>query len=183
MVSGLPNITPIFSRIWLVKMQQVRAFEISEVSLRSAALISRAWAPTVVSPISPSSSALVTRAATESSTITSSALERTSVSQMRSASSPEEGCETSRSSTFTPSRLAYSGVQRMLDVDEGRQSAALLRLRDDGQRQRGLARAFRAEDLHDAAARKTADAQGAVDEDVARGDDLDIHLVRSPRAA
>src|SRR5438309_597213 len=52
--------TPIFSRIWLVKMQQVRAFEIREVSLRSAALIKRACAPTVVARISPSSSAVVT---------------------------------------------------------------------------------------------------------------------------
>jgi hypothetical protein len=41
-VSGLPNITPIFSRIWLVKTQIVRALEMSEVSLRSAALINRA---------------------------------------------------------------------------------------------------------------------------------------------
>src|SRR5436189_27863 len=73
------------------KMEQVRAFEISEVSLRSAALIKRACAPTVVSPISPSSSALVTSAATESSTMTSKALERTSVSQIRNASSPELG--------------------------------------------------------------------------------------------
>ena len=90
-------------------MQQVRAFEISAVSLRSAALIRRACAPTVVSPISPSSSALVTSAATESSTITSSALERTRVSTIRSASSPELGCETSRSSRLTPSFLAYCG--------------------------------------------------------------------------
>ena len=101
--------TPIFSRIWLVKMQQVRAFEIREVSLRSAALINRACAPTVASPISPSSSALVTRAATESSTITSSELDRMSVSQMRSASSPELGCETSKSSRSTPSLRAYCG--------------------------------------------------------------------------
>src|SRR5436190_2723973 len=101
--------TPIFSRIWFVKMQHVRAFEISEVSLRKAALMSRACAPTVVSPISPSSSALVTSAATESSTITSRALDRTSVSQIRSASSPELGCETSRSSRSTTSPFAYAG--------------------------------------------------------------------------
>src|SRR5436190_1627510 len=31
--------TPIFSRIWFVKMQVVRAFEMSEVSLRNAALL------------------------------------------------------------------------------------------------------------------------------------------------
>src|SRR6266498_3666057 len=68
-----------------------RALEMIDVSLRNAALISRACAPTVASPISPSSSALVTSAATESTTITSRALERTRVSQIRSASSPELG--------------------------------------------------------------------------------------------
>ena len=90
-------------------MQHVRAFEINEVSLRKAALISRACAPTVTSPISPSSSALVTRAATESNTITSSAFDRTKVSQIRSASSPELGWETSKSSRSTPNFLAYAG--------------------------------------------------------------------------
>ena len=77
--------------------------------MRKAALMSRACAPTVTSPISPSSSAFVTRAATESSTITSSALERTNVSQIRSASSPELGWDTSRSSRLTPNFFAYCG--------------------------------------------------------------------------
>jgi hypothetical protein len=35
-VSGLPNITPIFSRIWLMKMREVRDFDTMPVSLRSA---------------------------------------------------------------------------------------------------------------------------------------------------
>ena len=109
----------------------MRALEISAVSLRNAALISRACAPTVESPISPSSSCLVTSAATESSTMTSSAFERTSVSQMRSASSPSCGCETSRSSQIHAELLGVLRVERMLDVDERRQAAALLRLRDD----------------------------------------------------
>ena len=63
-------------------MQTVRALEMNEVSFRSALLISRACAPTTASPISPSSSDFVTEAATESTTMTSRALERTSVSQM-----------------------------------------------------------------------------------------------------
>ena len=106
-VSGLPNITPIFSLIWFVKMHTVRALEISAVNFLIAALIKRAWVPTVESPISPSSSCLVTRAATESSTTTSMAFERTSASQICRASSPEDGWETRRSSRFTPSFLAY----------------------------------------------------------------------------
>ena len=73
MVSGLPNITPIFLRIWLVKITSVLLRLIDAVSLRSAWLISRACSPGRLSPISPSSSALGTSAATESMTITSTA--------------------------------------------------------------------------------------------------------------
>ncbi|MNY45876.1 hypothetical protein D3C86_1810120 [compost metagenome] len=62
-----------------------------------------------MSPISPSISAFGTRAATESMTITSMALERTSMSVISSACSPVSGCDTSRSSTLTPSLPAYSG--------------------------------------------------------------------------
>src|SRR5947208_7056137 len=100
--------TPIFSRIWFVKMQVVRAFEMSEVNLRNAALMSRACAPTVVSPISPSSSARVTSAATDSTTMTSSEFERINVSQMRSASSPELGCEDRKSTRLNSSHQIIS---------------------------------------------------------------------------
>ena len=88
MVSGLPNITPIFSRIWLMKMRQVRDFETMPVSLRRACDINRACSPMWLSPISPSSSALGTSAATESTTSTSMAFERTSASAISSACSP-----------------------------------------------------------------------------------------------
>jgi len=71
--------------------------------------MSRAWLPMVMSPIWPSSSALVMRAATESRTMMSMLLERMSVSMMLSASSPESGWETSRSSRFTPTTFAYFG--------------------------------------------------------------------------
>ncbi len=70
-VSGLPNITPIFSRIWLMKIRHVFDLETMPVSLRRACDISRACTPTTPSPISPSSSALGTSAATESTTSTS----------------------------------------------------------------------------------------------------------------
>ncbi len=89
-----------------MKTQVVLALARMAVSLRSAWLISRACMPIVAMPISPSSSALGTSAATESMTITSSALERASVSQIVSASSPLSGCDTSKSSRFTPSFLA-----------------------------------------------------------------------------
>ncbi len=51
-----------------------------------------------------------------------------------------------------------------------------LRLGDDGERERRLAGGFRAEDLHDAAAREAADAERAVDEEVAGRDDLDVDV-------
>src|SRR3546814_20216365 len=45
-VSGLPNMMPIFIRIWLMKMTMQFDFEIEPVNLRSAWLISRACRPT-----------------------------------------------------------------------------------------------------------------------------------------
>ena len=56
-------------------------------------------------------------------------------------------------------------VERVLGVDERRHAAELLRLRDDLQRQRRLARRLRPEDLDDAAARHAADAERVVDAD------------------
>jgi hypothetical protein len=58
----------------------------------------------------------------------------------------------------------------MLGVDEGRHAALLLRLRDDLQRERRLARRLRPEDLDDAAAGHAADAQGIVEADGAGRD-------------
>ena len=105
-VSGLPNMTPIFSRSWLMKMQVVFDLEREPASLRRAWLMRRAWRPTVVSPISPSISALGTRAATESTTTTSTAPERTSMSQISRACSPVSGWEMRTSSISTPMRAA-----------------------------------------------------------------------------
>ena len=101
--------TPIFSRIWFVKMHTHFVLLTTAVRRRMAWDISRAWLPMVMSPIWPSSSALVTRAATESRTMTSMLLERMSVSMMLSASSPLSGWETSRSSSLTPTTRAYFG--------------------------------------------------------------------------
>ena len=71
--------------------------------------MSLAWSPTWASPISPWISALGTRAATESITITSSAPLLTSISHISSACSPVSGWETSRFSTSTPKFFAYIG--------------------------------------------------------------------------
>ncbi|MGC3991312.1 MAG: hypothetical protein QM796_16845 [Chthoniobacteraceae bacterium] len=68
-------------------------------------------------------------------------------------------------------------VERVLDVDEGGKPAALLRLGDEGEGQRRFTRAFRTENLDDATARKTTHAKGAIDENVAGGNRLDIHVL------
>jgi hypothetical protein len=70
--------------------------------------------------------------------------------------------------------LGVAGVQRVLGVDEGAGAALLLHLGDDLQRQRGLARGFRAVDFDHAAARQAAHAQRDVQAQRAGGDDLDV---------
>src|SRR6185437_9458105 len=100
--------TPIFSRSWLMKITEVRERLIAPASLRSAWLISRACRPGSESPMSPSLSALGTRAATESTTTTSTAPDRTRISVISSPCSPVSGWDTSRLSMSTPSFLAYS---------------------------------------------------------------------------
>jgi hypothetical protein len=98
--------TPIFMRIWLMKMTDACDLPTVLVSFRSAWLIRRAWSPMWWSPISPSISARGVSAATESMTTRSMAPERSSTSTISRACSPVSGWETSRFSTWTPSRLA-----------------------------------------------------------------------------
>ena len=102
----MPKNTPIFSRSWLMKMAVVPVEDSAPVILRSAWLMRRAWRPTWESPISPSISALGTRAATESMTMMSKPPERTSMSVISRACSPVSGCETRRLSMSTPRALA-----------------------------------------------------------------------------
>ena len=76
-----------------------------------------------------------------------------------------------------PEFLGVLGVEGVLDVDEGGQAAGLLGLGDGGEGEGRLAGGFRAVDFDDAAAGEAADAEGAVDEQVAGGDDIDIDAV------
>ena len=101
-----PNMTPTFSRSWLMKIAVVLVWFSAPVILRRAWDMSRAWRPTWLSPISPSISALGTSAATESMTMTSMAPDRISMSAISSACSPVSGWETSSASVSTPSFLA-----------------------------------------------------------------------------
>ena len=86
-----------------MKMTVERLRETTEVSLRMAWLMRRAWSPICGSPMSPSISALGTSAATLSTTRMSQAPLRTSCSAISSACSPVSGWEMSSSPTFTPS--------------------------------------------------------------------------------
>ena len=138
------------------------------VSLRSAWLISRACRPTWLSPISPSISARGTSAATESMTITSTALQRTSISAISSACSPVSGCDTSRLSTSTPSLRAYSMSSACSASMNAATPPDALRVGDHVQTQRRLAGRLRAVDLRDAPARNAADADRRVQVDGAR---------------
>jgi len=71
-----------------MKITAVRDLWMVPVNFRSAWDMSRAWPPTWVSPISPSSSAWGMSAATESMTMTSTAPERTSKLAISRACSP-----------------------------------------------------------------------------------------------
>ena len=106
-VSGEPNITPIFIRIWLIKITIQLAFLMVAVSLRKAWLMRRACRPGKESPISPSNSAFGVKAATESTTIKSTAPERTNESTISRACSPVSGWLINISCKLTPKACAY----------------------------------------------------------------------------
>ena len=167
--------TPIFIRIWLMKMTRVRDLLIEAVSLRSAWLISRAWRPGSESPISPSSSARGTSAATLSITSTSSAPERTQCvgDLQRLLARVRLG---DQQLLQIDAELARIGrVERMLGIDEGAGAAGLLRFSDGVQRQRRLARTLRPVDLDHPPARQAADPEPDVEPERASRNRLGLH--------
>ena len=70
--------------------------------------------------------------------------------------------------------LGVLGIERVLGVDEGGGAAHVLSLRDDVERQRGLAGRLRSVDLGHPAAGNAADAQRDVELERAGGDDGDL---------
>jgi hypothetical protein len=105
---GEPNMTPIFMRIWLMKM-----------TMSSTWRSSRSACAAPGSSGGPAGRAAVAHLALDLGLRrqrrdrvdheTSTAPERTSVSVISSACSPVSGCETSRSSRLTPSLLGVDG--------------------------------------------------------------------------
>ena len=168
-VSGLPNITPIFSRIWLMKIRQVFDFETMPVSLRMACDISRACTPMKLSPISPSSSAFGTSAATESTTSTSieSGSDQRAGDLQRLL--PVIGLRNQQIIDIDAQLARVNRIERVLDIDECRHAADLLRFGDHLQRDGRFARRFRAKDFADAAARKSTDSQRIIERNGAGG--------------
>ena len=71
--------------------------------------------------------------------------------------------------------LGIDRIERVFGIDEGCRAAALLRFGDDMQRQRGLARAFRAVDFDHATTRQTAHAQRDVQPERAGGNGFNLH--------
>ena len=71
--------------------------------------------------------------------------------------------------------LGIGRIERVFGIDESGGAAGLLRLGDDMQRQRGLARAFRAVDLDHPAARQAADAERDIEPERTGRDHLDLH--------
>ena len=155
--------TPIFWRIWLMKIMHVFVLAMVGLRMRSAWLMSRACRPTCESPISPSTSLRGTRAATESMTMMSTAFDLTSISAIFSASSPLDGWLTSRLSRSTPMRLAQLGSRACSASMNAATPPCLLGVGDGVQGDGRLAARFRAEDLDDAAARQAPAAQGDVE--------------------
>ena len=154
--------TPIFSRSWLVKMSAVLLRLMAPVSLRSAWLMRRACRPTKASPISPSISARGTSAATESM-----------IDDVHAVAADQGLGDLER--LLTGVRLAdqqlvdvdadvpgVAGVERVLRVDEGGDSARALRVGRDVVAERRLAARLGAEDLGDPAARHAAHAERQV---------------------
>ena len=66
-------------------------------------------------------------------------------------------------------------IERVLDVDERRESALALRLGDGAQAEGGLAGRLRPVDLDDAAAGQAADAEREIDREGAGGERVDFH--------
>ena len=70
--------------------------------------------------------------------------------------------------------LGVGRIERVLGIDERRRAAAALHFGDHLQRQRGLARGFRAVDLDHAAARQAADAERDIQSERAGGHRFDV---------
>ena len=154
--------TPIFSRSWFVKRQIVSVRFSVPASFRSAWLISRAWRPTWLSPISPSISAFGVSAATESIATMSTAPADQELGDLERLL-PRVGLRDEEIIDIDADVLGVRRVHRVLGIDERTDAATTLRFRDHVVDERRLARRLRAEDLDDPPAREAADPERQVE--------------------
>ncbi len=148
-----------------MKTRQVFDFETMPVSLRSAWDMRRAWRPTWLSPISPSSSA---RGNERRDRVDDDDVDRAGADEHLRDLEGLLAAVGLRDEEVVDVDAELPGVlrvERVLRVDERREAAELLRLGDDVERERRLARRLGAEDLDDAAAGHAADAESRVDAD------------------
>src|SRR3984885_557724 len=135
--------TPIFMRIWLMKITMVLERLIEAVSLRSAWLISRACKPGWLSPISPSSSARGDRI-DHQNVAGAGTNQRIGDFQRLLAGI---GLRDQKVVDIDAELAGIDRIERVLGVDEGANAAFFLRLGEAMQRQRGLAGGFRTVDF------------------------------------
>ena len=168
--------TPIFIRIWLMKMTSVFARLMLAVSLRSAWLMSRACKP----------GELIAHLAFDLG-FGHERRDRIDDDDVDAAGAHQHvgDFETLlarirlRDQEIADIDAELAGVdrvERVLGIDVGRGAARLLHLRHDLQRQRRLAGGFRPVDFDHPTARQPADAERDVEPERSRGDDLQVVL-------
>ena len=173
-VSGLPNITPIFMRIWLMKMTivLVRLDGAGELAQRLAHE-ARLQAGLRIAHLAFDLGLRRERGDRVDDDHVDRARAHQRVGDLERLLAGV-GLRDQQVLQVDAELLRVLDVERVLGVDEGADAAALLRLGDDVERQRGLAGRLRAVDLDDAAARQAADAERDVEAERAGGDDLDV---------
>ena len=176
-VSGLPNITPIFIRNWLMKMTQVlRAGDGARQLPQRLAHQARLQADVGVAHVALDLGLRHQRR----DRVDHDDVERAGADQgLGDLQRLLAGVRLRDQQLFQVDAEA-SGVDRiegMLGVDDRRQPAHLLGLGDDVQRQRRLARRLRTVDLDDPAARDAADPERQIERDASGRDGIDLHRV------
>jgi hypothetical protein len=174
-VSGLPNITPIFMRIWLMKITMQFERPMLAVSLRMAWLIRRAWAAHLH----------VAHVALDFG-LGHQGGDRVDHDQADRAGAHQRiddlqrlfagvGLADQQFIQVDAQLLGILRVKRVFGIDKGADAALFLFFGHDMQRQRGLARRFRPVDLDDPALGQAADAKRDVEAQRAGRGRLDLH--------
>ena len=173
-VSGLPNMTPIFSRSWLMKTTALLERLMAPASFRSAWLMSRAWRPMMA----------VAHLAFDFG-LGHQRRDRVDDHEVHRAGADQDlddlerllagvGLGDQEVLDVDAELLGVLDVERVLGVHVGGDAAHPLHVGREVEGERGLARGLGAVDLGDPAAGHAADAGGGVEVDGAGGDGGDL---------